>query len=147
MKFLLKPFTELTVRELFEIYHLRSAVFVVEQNCAYLDPDDKDLCAWHVLMMADQTLAGYARILPPGVSYNEPSMGRVLTAPVYRGSGKGKELMRFSINATRKLFSGRDIVISAQSYLLKFYGDFGFVAEGEEYMEDNIPHTKMRNKA
>jgi ElaA protein len=144
MQFFSKPFLRLSVTELYEAYALRGAVFVVEQNCPYQDPDDKDLKAVHVFMRQDEILAGYARILPPGVSYQEPSIGRVVVNKARRGQGAGQELMRYCLQQTQELFKGQDIVISAQLYLLRFYSDLGFVAEGETYPEDNIPHIKMR---
>ncbi len=146
MNFLIRNFNELNVTQVFEMYQLRSRVFVVEQRCAYLDPDDKDPGAKHVLVYEGETLAAYARIIEPGVSYNEPSIGRVVVEENYRRRGAGRELMKFCIHKTRELFNNQDIVISAQTYLLQFYTDLGFKAEGMAYLEDDIPHMKMRNK-
>jgi predicted GNAT family N-acyltransferase len=147
MQFFSKPFLQLSVTELYEAYALRSAVFVVEQNCPYQDPDDKDLKAFHVLMRRDDLLAGYARILPPGISYQEPSIGRVVVHRAQRGRGAGQELMKYCLQQAQELFKRQDIVISAQLYLLRFYSNLGFSAEGAPYPEDNIPHIKMRYKA
>lgn len=147
MKFVIRPFQALSTRELYHIYTLRSLVFVVEQNCAYQDPDDKDLEAQHLMMLDGNTLAGYARLLPPGVSYPEPSIGRVVLAQAYRGLGHGRLLMEQCIHRTPDLFKNQDIVISAQVYLLRFYNSLGFAAEGEAYSEDGIPHVKMRYKS
>jgi len=144
MNFIVKTFDKLSIQQFFEIYKLRNAVFVVEQNCAYQDVDEKDPKAYHILMMMGETLAGYCRILPAGVSYPQPSIGRVVIDKEFRGKDLGKELMKFSISKTLDLFKNQDIVISAQTYLLKFYSDLGFKAEGAEYLEDDIPHIKMR---
>lgn len=144
MKFLLKSFKELSLHQLFEIYKLRSEVFVVEQNCAYQDVDDKDLKAHHLLMFQDEQLVGYCRILPPNVSYKEPAIGRVVTNKAFRRNGFGKLLMQQALKEAEALFPNQDIVISAQLYLLKFYTELGFAKEGEEYLEDNIPHIQMR---
>lgn len=144
MEFILKEFSSLSVTELFEIYKLRSEVFIVEQNCAYQDVDDKDLSAAHLMLWAEKQLIAYCRILPPGVSYKEPSIGRVTLNAHFRKNGMGKELMKKAIKETLKAFNNQQIVISAQTYLLKFYSDLGFKAEGETYFEDNIPHIKMR---
>jgi ElaA protein len=146
MNFLLKHFNELTVAQVFEMYQLRSKVFVVEQRCAYLDPDDKDPGAKHLLVYDGKILAAYARIIAPGLSYKEPSIGRVVVEENYRRKGTGRELMKFCIHKTRELFNNQDIVISAQTYLLQFYNNLGFTAEGTAYLEDEIPHIKMRNK-
>jgi ElaA protein len=142
--FIVKQFAELTTLELFEIYRLRSRVFVQEQNCAYQDVDEKDLLAHHVMMMDGDRMEGYSRILPPGASYPEPAIGRVLVDKGYRGKGTGKQLMEYSIHKARELFGGGAIVISAQQYLTRFYEQLGFTVEGETYWEDDIPHVRMR---
>lgn len=138
-------FDQLTTTELYTILALRQEVFIVEQNCPYLDCDGKDLSSWHLQgrNVAGQLLC-YTRLLPKGVAYPDyPSIGRVISAPAARGTGAGKELMRKSIDQCRHLFGNQPIKIGAQSYLLKFYESFGFQSTGEEYLEDGIPHTKM----
>ena len=147
MEFIFKQFNDLNNNQLFEIYKLRAEIFIVEQNCAYQDVDEFDKKAFHLLLMEAETLAAYARIIPPGISYKEPAIGRVVVKKTFRGKDLGKNLMKESILRTQQLYKGRDIVISAQSYLLKFYSELGFVAEGEGYHEDDIPHTKMRLRA
>lgn len=137
----------MTALEWHRVLALRSEVFVVEQNCAYQDPDGKDVVSYHILMESGEELVAYARLLPPGVSYPEASIGRVVSSPRVRGLGWGKALMEVAIAQTQKQFGTNEICISAQSYLLKFYQDLGFVAEGEEYLEDDIPHFKMRMKS
>ena len=144
MEFLIKEFNSLTTKQLFEIYKLRSEVFVVEQNCAYQDIDDMDASAKHVMLFDKEILAAYARILPPGVSYKEPAIGRVVVKKMFRGKDYGKLLMQQCIDKLQDTYKTSDIVISAQSYLLKFYGNLGFKVEGKEYLEDDIPHHKMR---
>lgn len=144
MDFSVKPFNDLTVKELFEIYKLRSEVFVVEQNCAYQDVDDKDLKAFHVMLWQGTQLSAYCRILPAGISYSQPSIGRVAVASTFRKQNLGKALMKYSIHKTLELFNNQEIVISAQTYLIPFYTHLGFKSEGERYPEDDIPHIKMR---
>lgn len=124
---------------------LRQEVFVVEQNCPYLDADGKDQKSWHLLGWDEQgRLAAYARILPPGVSYPKyPSIGRVVTAPHSRGKGYGRELMQEASEALYRLFGRCPIKLSAQTYLLQFYESLGFRSTGEAYLEDDIPHTAM----
>jgi ElaA protein len=138
-----KHFNELTNTELYDILHLRNIVFVVEQNCVYNDTDGKDKESWHLCGSIDNKLVAYVRILPPGVSYPEASIGRVVTHPNYRSKGHGIELMKIAIDKTRSLFNTNSIRISAQCYLLKFYSDLGFTTVGEEYLEDGIPHIEM----
>ena len=124
---------------------LRQEVFVVEQNCPYLDADGKDLHSWHLMGRDVQgKLICYTRLLPEGLSYDGyVSIGRVVSSPAARGTGAGKILIRRSIDMCRHLFGNQPIKIGAQTYLLKFYARFGFQSTGEEYLEDGIPHTKM----
>ncbi len=139
------PFNDLTPAELYEIMALRQEVFVVEQNCAYLDADGKDIASWHC-MCKNETgkLVAYTRLLPKGLAYeNYPSIGRVVNAPSVRGVGVGRMLMKKSIALCRELFGNEPIKIGAQRYLLQFYESFGFQSTGEEYLEDGIPHVKM----
>lgn len=138
-------FEKLSPHELYDIMALRQEVFVVEQNCPYLDADGKDIESWH-LMGKDETgkLIAYTRLLPEGLAYKDfVSIGRVVSSPSARGTGVGKILMQRSIEMCRRLFGNQPIKIGAQSYLLKFYENFGFRSTGEEYLEDGIPHTKM----
>jgi ElaA protein len=143
----IKKFKELTVDELYAILQLRSEVFVVEQNCVYHDPDGKDQQAWHLMGIEDSTLIAYTRILPPGISYDDPSIGRVVTLSLKRRSGLGRELMKLSIIECEKLFGKTPITLSAQSYLIHFYESLGFSTIGDQYLEDGIPHIKMKRKA
>ncbi|ULQ56604.1 GNAT family N-acetyltransferase [Flavihumibacter rivuli] len=140
----LKQFGELTPEELYQILRLRSEVFVVEQNCVFLDMDNKDQSSWHLMGWQDGLLAAYTRLLPPGLSYEEMSIGRVVSSPAVRGTGIGRELMLESISACRKLFGNGPIRIGAQLYLKKFYASLGFIAEGDIYLEDGIEHVEMR---
>jgi ElaA protein len=142
----IKRFDELTLEELYAILQLRNEVFIVEQNCVYNDPDGKDQPAWHLMAIEDDRLIAYARILPPGLSYNDPAIGRVVTSSSKRGSGLGRELMKRSIEACEKLFGKSSITLSAQVYLQSFYESLGFIVVGEEYLDDGIPHIKMSRK-
>jgi len=142
--FTCQPFNELSPLILYTIMKARSEVFVVEQNCVYLDADDKDLKAHHLVLWKNNELAAYTRLLPPGVSYEETSIGRVLTTSQFRNHGLGKTLMQESIKQCRTLYGNSAIVIGAQLYLKDFYESFGFIQEGEIYLEDNIPHIHMR---
>jgi ElaA protein len=144
--FRLVKMSDMTALEWHRVLALRAQVFVVEQNCAYQDPDGKDVVSYHLLMESGEELVAYARLVPPGVSYPEAAIGRVVTSQTVRGKGWGKSLMEIAIAQIQKKFEVNEICISAQSYLLKFYSDLGFVAEGEEYLEDDIPHWKMRRR-
>ncbi len=141
-----KKFNDLTVEELYEIMKLRSQVFVVEQNCVYLDADDKDLNAYHLFTYIDNKMAAYSRLLAPEVSYTEASIGRVLTATSNRKNGVGILLMEQAVKQTRDLYNTIAIKIGAQLYLKKFYEKFGFVQTSQIYDEDGIPHIEMELK-
>ena len=139
------PFHHLTPQELYDIMALRQEVFIVEQNCPYLDADGKDPHCWHLMgRNGEDRLVCYTRLLPEGLAYKGyTSIGRVVSSPLARGTGAGKILMQRSIEMCIHLFENQPIKIGAQSYLLKFYEGFGFQSTGEEYLEDGIPHTKM----
>lgn len=139
----LKKFHELSALEVYEILKLRSEVFVVEQNCVFLDMDDKDQLAHHLQGRINGQLAAVVRILPPGLAYEEPSIGRVVSSPLFRRKGVGIELMKKAIEETMNLYGQVAIKIGAQLYLKKFYESFGFIQCSETYLEDDIPHIKM----
>jgi ElaA protein len=138
-----KSFKDLTNEELYGIFSLRQEVFVVEQNCPYQDADGKDLKSLHVQGLQNGKLIAYARIVLPGISYKEISIGRVVTSPQARRTGAGRELMHKTMEYIRKDFGNVPIRIGAQMYLQKFYEGFGFVREGDQYLEDGIPHIIM----
>jgi len=138
-----KPYNELTIAELYAILQLRNAVFIVEQNCPYQDLDDKDQQSWHLMGWEGDKLVAYTRIIPPGVSYDEASIGRVVTATGSRKTGAGRELMQLSIQYCFEQFNTRQIRIGAQAYLQQFYESLGFTVTGEPYLEDGIPHKEM----
>ena len=147
-----KPWTDLSRDELHAVVRLRVNVFVVEQDCPYSDLDGKDLRGWHV-WAEDQSLdkggaaAAYARVLAPGVSYAEPSIGRVATRQDCRGQGVGRELMERCIDVCERVWPGTSVRISAQCYLEGWYEELGFESVGEPYLEDGIPHIQMLRSA
>jgi ElaA protein len=143
MRWELSTFDELKPSALYGALTLRSLVFVVEQKCIFLDMDGKDPKCHHLLGFDAERVVAYTRLVPPGISYAEPSIGRVVTHPDVRRSGAGRELMRESIARTRALFGNLPIRIGAQRYLERFYGEFGFVVASEPYIEDDIPHIEM----
>lgn len=136
-------FDELSAEQLYMLLRLRATVFIVEQQCIYQDLDNKDQQSLHLLGYHAENLVAYARILPPGLSYPEASIGRVVTSPEARKHGFGKALMREAIQLCRQRYNGVLIRISAQEYLLAFYSDLGFEAVGVPYLEDGIPHVEM----
>lgn len=143
MQWVTHTFDSLSASELYELLRLRSRVFHLEQNCAYVDTDNKDQHSIHILGYEEGKLIAYARILPPGLSFKEISIGRVVTDPDLRGRGLGKDLMKICLEHIQKTHGSIPVRICAQCYLKKFYSAFGFVEEGEEFLEDNIPHIEM----
>jgi ElaA protein len=160
------PFAELTPREVHDLYQLRAAAFVVEQKCAFQDIDGVDPECWHLLgyrpsprpsrpiappsvedPRGEGELVAYARLLPPGTKFAEPSIGRVITATAVRRTGMGRVLMRESLARAEKLWPNRAIRIGAQLHLERFYMDFGFVTASEPYDEDGILHIEMLRPA
>lgn len=143
MKFRIKKFSDLNLKELYRIMQLRQEIFVVEQHCAYLDADGKDIQSVHVMGFSGTKLAAYARIVPPGVSYKSASIGRVVVAASHRGKKHAYRLMEICIRETLRRYKTDTITISAQLYLRDFYTRTGFTAVGDVYPEDDIPHIKM----
>jgi len=143
LKHILKTFHELSVDELYDLLRLRSEVFVVEQNCIFLDLDDKDQKCYHLLLYQDAELVAYTRIVPSGLSYAEVAIGRVVSSPAYRGKGLGRKVMELSLECCYQLFGSCDIRIGAQTYALGFYESLGFKSEGDTYDEDGIEHIEM----
>jgi ElaA protein len=143
-----KRFEELSAAELYEILRLRSEVFVVEQNCVFLDMDNMDQGCWHLMGTNDAgELMAYTRLVPPGHIYPMASIGRVVSAPAARRTGAGRELMQESIKRVHELFGKGDIKIGAQYYLKNFYASFGFEQVSDIYLEDGIEHIYMILKA
>lgn len=145
-QFKIKRFNELSVVELYQILQLRSEVFVVEQDCVYQDIDGKDEKALHLFAEADGELAVYCRLFGPGDYFDAASIGRVVIGANYRDRKWGHELMKAAIKSIEETWQTSAITISAQLYLKKFYESHGFVQDGEEYLEDGIPHIKMQRK-
>jgi ElaA protein len=142
-----RRFTELGVDDLYDALQLRCRVFILEQG-PYLDPDGADRMSWHLLGRdAQGALAAYLRVVDPGVKYDEPSIGRVVTASDVRGTGLGRALMAEGVAGCERLWPGRAVRISAQAHLERFYNGFGFARVGSDYLEDGIPHVEMLRPA
>lgn len=142
----IKSFEELTTPELYEIIKARINVFVIEQNCPYPDLDDYDQQALHLWAEQDKNILAYCRIFDKGIKYPETSIGRVLTTENGRGKSLGKQLIQYAVETIENRFHTREVRISAQDYLLRFYSGFEFEDTGKKYLEDNIPHTEMFRK-
>lgn len=135
-----KAFNDLTTNELFDIYKLRTAVFVVEQNCPYQEVDDDDLESLHLFQYKGQQLIAYCRLIPLQESLK---LGRVLVQPDFRGQQIGRALVKQAIQTAYDIFQYQPIHIQAQAHLEHFYASFGFIPTSSVYLEDNIPHLDM----
>lgn len=142
----IKAFENLSVNELYDIMRLRSAIFVVEQNCVYLDPDGKDKLALHLFGEFNGEIVAYSRLFKAGISFDNSSIGRVTVDANYRDRKWGHDLMRESIAGIKSNFGENKITIGAQLYLKKFYESHGFVQTSEMYLEDDIPHIEMKKE-
>jgi len=140
----IKSFESLTVNELYEILSLRSAIFVVEQNCVYHDMDGKDKLALHLLGTFDGKIVAYARLFKAGISFDNASIGRVVVDPNYRDKKWGQKLMQEAIAGIALHFGETQITIGGQLYLKKFYESQGFIQTSAMYLEDDIPHIEMQ---
>ncbi|MDQ6916203.1 MAG: GNAT family N-acetyltransferase [Pseudomonadota bacterium] len=144
-------FADLAPHALYAALRARSEVFVVEQRCAFLELDNADQDAWHLLGWVERggtkVLAAYLRLLEPGARFAEASIGRVLTTSEFRRSGAGRALMCEGVRKSAELYSAHGIRIGAQRYLEKFYGAFGFMPASDPYLEDGIAHIQMLRPA
>lgn len=141
-------FDELSVHALYALLQLRSSVFVVEQQCPYLDADGWDPYCEHLVAWQGETPLACLRLVPPEVHPSGlPSIGRVCTAPSMRRYGLGRDLMARGIEQVTARYPGMACQIGAQAYLRAFYESFGFVVNGDEYDEDGILHFPMRRPA
>ncbi|WP_310558565.1 GNAT family N-acetyltransferase [Flavobacterium sp.] len=142
----IKPFETLSTNELYDILKLRSEIFVVEQNCVYLDLDGKDKLALHLIGEFEGKIVAYSRLFKSGITFDNASIGRVVVDANYRDNKWGHELMREAIAGIKSHFGENKITIGAQLYLKKFYESHGFVQTSEMYLEDDIPHIKMKRE-
>lgn len=147
VRWVIQPFQAFDLEQLYEALRLRSDVFVVEQNCMYADLDGKDQHSWHVLGYAGDQLVAYARLIPPGISYEMSSIGRVVTHANFRHHRLGTALMEQCIAWIAQQWPGEAIKISAQYHLKKFYNRFGFEQVSDPYDDAGIPHIAMLRAA
>jgi len=143
IKLIWKKYKDLSSDELYSILHLRQKVFILEQDCPYIDADYSDQDAFHLLAYKDNDLIGYLRAFKPGIKYEGSSLGRIVTEINSRGLGVGKMITIEGVNFLKKDYPDHEIVISAQHRLEHFYIDLGFTSRGEVYLEDDIDHIQM----
>ncbi len=142
----IQTFEALSINELYAILQLRNEVFIVEQNCPYLDLDDSDQECHHISIYDNDVLVAYSRVFKPGDKYTEACISRVISRQAYRKLGLGKTIVQAAIDFIHSEWNFAPIKISAQLYLQKFYESFGFEVVSETYLEDNIPHIAMLKK-
>ena len=123
MQIVVKKFEELSVFELYEILRLRQEVFIVEQNCVYLDADGVDEGAYHVYLKDNEEIVAYLRVIDKGKRLEEVSLGRVITKK--RGLGLGLKVMAKGIEVAKQKFNAKTIKIGAQKYAVPFTKSVG----------------------
>ena len=127
MQYIVKHFSELTIEELLEIYKLRVSVFVVEQKCPYQEVDDADRNSYHIWFQDEDGIQAYARVMDGGVTFAEPSIGRIIAKKRRCG-------LRFH---------AKQIKIAAQTYAIPFYEQAGFRVISEPFLDVGVPHVLM----
>ena len=140
-------FSELSQEQLYAILRLRQQVFVVEQNCVFLDLDNLDQGAIHMLCLEGEKMRAYQRCIAPHSNSHDSLLGRIVVCPDMRNKQLGKKLVQRGIEHNLLRWPGSDIRISAQAHLQRFYAALGFNSEGGEYLEDGIPHQQMRYRS
>ncbi|WP_430812149.1 MULTISPECIES: GNAT family N-acetyltransferase [unclassified Carboxylicivirga] len=140
-------FNNLKLKELYQSLQLRAEIFVVEQDCVYNDLDGNDEYAHHLLLIDNDTIIAYARILPPGSRFKEASIGRLVVDKDYRFKGLARQVMQKAASWIFSQWKVPCIQISAQKYLKAFYVSLGYKIISDEYLEDGIPHLKMELQA
>ena len=143
LRWQITEFDGLETAQLYAALRLRLEVFAIEQNSLYQDLDNLDQQAIHMLAWEQGQLLAYQRCLPPGASYTESAIGRIVVAAPARGRQLGRELVRRGIRHNLEQWPNQGIRINAQSYLRRFYEELGFVADGDDYNLDGIPHIQM----
>lgn len=141
MQTIIKYYHELTLDELYEILQLRNSVFIVEQNCPYLDIDDKDKHSLHVFIKDEQGIQAYLRVLEKGISFDEVGIGRVIARK--RRCGLGTEVLKAGIKVAQEIYHAEKIILEAQIYARTLYEKQGFIQTSDEFLEDGIPHIQM----
>ena len=143
IQFIWKKYSELSTNDLYAILNLRQQVFVVEQNCPYLDADYSDQDAFHLLGYDNDILVAYLRAFAPNIKYEGSSMGRIVVSQENRNKSYGKEITKIGKFFLKEKYPRHEIIISAQYRLKKFYKELGFKSRGEVYLEDDIDHVQM----
>lgn len=142
MELIIKHFSQLTTKELFDIYKLRVSIFVVEQQCPYQEIDNADTQAYHLWLKDDTGIVAYARALPQGITFTTASIGRVISTK--RRCGYGSMIVKEAINVAKTKFNADQITIEAQVYARSLYEKQGFIQTSDEFLEDGIPHIQMQ---
>lgn len=143
---IVEPFAALSLIQLHQIMQLRQQVFVLEQQSLYVDADNNDFSATHIMVYLGDKLIAYARILPPHLSREYVQIGRVVVASAYRSQGLGAEVFQFAVETAQRQFPNLDCRIAAQTQLQAWYQGFGFVSQGEPFDDGGVEHVTMQLK-
>ena len=138
----IKPYNELSKDEFFDILKLRIEIFVVEQSCYYQELDDEDKEAFHVSIYNNGIIVAVGRIIPD-LNNREVKIGRIAVKMNQRKKGFASSMMEDMLNFISKKYGDFSVLLSAQTYLIKFYQSYGFNEIGDTYLEDGIEHINM----
>lgn len=141
MELVVKTFEQLTLLELYHILQARERIFIVEQECAYLDADGVDEHSTHVFYKENEEICAYTRLYWEEHREKSIKIGRVIA--VKRGTGLGLRVMKEAMLVAEQVYHPDELFIHAQSYAIGFYEKAGFSVCSEEFMEDEIPHVEM----
>ena len=143
MKYVCKKFSELSAIEIERILRLRNEVFIVEQQCIYMDIDGKDECSQHLFALEGDEVVACLRIVPAGGKFAHVSLGRIVVAKPFRGQGISRKLMQIAFDFCKDILSCEQVMLYGQVYIVPFYQSLGFRIVSEAYLEDGIWHVDM----
>ncbi|GAB5383626.1 MAG: GNAT family N-acetyltransferase [Aliiglaciecola sp.] len=135
-------FEELSPELLYSILRLRESVFVIEQQSIYEDIDGLDQEAWHLCIFDKEQLIGYLR-LRLIVEKDLAKIERVVVDVAHRSKGAASFLMKVAMQKVIDQTEFKQITLSAQTAVLRYYQKLGFVAHGDTYLDGGIPHIDM----
>ena len=145
MELKIKPFDELSTRELYEIARARTEIFLMEQRIVCRDLDGEDYRALHCFLEAENgTVMAYLRAMRSKEDADTVQIGRVLS--LVHGVGLGKQLMQFSLPEILKLLPCKRLMLHAQTHARGFYEKWGFAVTSDEFLEEGVPHVTMEKE-
>lgn len=143
MKLIVKSFGELSTDELYQMIRIREEVFVLEQQCIYVDCDGYDPRCDHIIIKDNNEVVATCRIIPAGVKYEQISIGRVVVSDKVRRRGLGTMMVEEGLAYINSKYGDQDVILSAQVAIKEMYEAVGFRVDSDVYLEDGIDHVRM----